>query len=158
MQSTVILSFTLCCACLMIAAAHADPQRKHEHRIMSSSSSEPLHRGSVTVSPVKSPGQQTSIGFGSMFTQFLAPDQKHKQQSAASPATGPSLSSSISSPEGRLLQQMPTSYCAPYGGSICKKYITPTSFVYYNLTTVSRIFFCGEKVHSNFGKPVSLAS
>ena len=34
---------------------------------------------------------------------------------------------------------MPTSYCAPYGGSVCKKYIAPTAFVYYNLTTVSSL-------------------
>lgn len=148
----MLLSFTLCCAfaILCCSQAAADPsQRKHEHRLLSPPSSEPyLHRSSVTASPAgssRSPQQQQHqppIGFGSMFTQFLAPDQKqqqqqHRQQSAAvPPATGPSLSSSISSPEGRLLAEMPTAYCAPYGGSICKKYITPTSFVYYNLTMV----------------------
>lgn len=81
MQPPVMLSFTLCCACaIVLKTAAADPQRKHEHRLASSSSSsELMHRGSVTVSPAKAPGQQTSIGFGSMFTQFLAPDQKHKQ-------------------------------------------------------------------------------
>ena len=70
-----------------------------------------------------------------MLTQFLAPDGQLRQ--ASDQLQAPSLSSSPSSPEGRLLQQMPTSYCAPYGGSVCKKYMAPTSFVYYNLTTVS---------------------
>ncbi|KAI1280355.1 Tyrosine-protein kinase transmembrane receptor Ror2 [Halotydeus destructor] len=36
--------------------------------------------------------------------------------------------------EGKL-KHLPNSYCAPYSGSVCKKYINPASFVYYNLTT-----------------------
>lgn len=152
MQSltVMLLSFTLCAFAILFTETAADPsQRKHEHRLPTASSSEPLHRSSVTAAPAASshlpqPQQpQPPIGFGSMFTQFLSPPpdqrQQHRQQSAAAavpPVTGPSLSSSISSPEGRLLAEMPTAYCAPYGGSICKKYITPTSFVYYNLTTV----------------------
>ena len=42
--------------------------------------------------------------------------------------------------ESKFGHSIPTSYCAPYAGSVCKKQIPPATFVYYNLTTVSRTY------------------
>lgn len=148
MQAATALILTLSCACLIhkhgLVVAEPDPQRVSVHHQIQQqpqrrldhipiASSDANSRVSMAV-PTNRPSGQSSIGFGSMFTQFLTPEQKQRQYAAIA---SPSLTSSPSSPEGRLLQQMPTSYCAPYGGSVCKKYMTPTSFVYYNLTTVS---------------------
>ena len=48
----------------------------------------------------------------------------------------PSISSSPLTPTVET-KSVPTSYCAPYSGSVCKKHVVPAAFVYYNLTMVS---------------------
>lgn len=51
-------------------------------------------------------------------------------------ASPSSLDAAVASvAEGKYKTHMPDSYCAPYAGQVCKKYIKPTTFVYYNLTT-----------------------
>lgn len=48
-----------------------------------------------------------------------------------------SSSSSVPHSSSSHMKENPPGYCAPYNGNVCKKFIPPATFVYYNLTTVS---------------------
>ena len=68
-------------------------------------------------------------------SQSATSNRKQSSSPLSGSAASPSGIPTTTTTDGK--HAVPTSYCAPYAGSVCKKHITPATFVYYNLTTVS---------------------